>query len=57
MYETWEDRYRVFSNRFLRAIQRGLENARQEGGEMGRASSGASKVLKEAVAYGTGIAV
>ncbi|KAE8160884.1 Pre-rRNA-processing protein ipi1 [Aspergillus tamarii] len=57
MYETWEDRYRVFSNRFLPAIQRGLENARQEGGEMGRASSGASKVLKEAVAYGQGIAV
>ncbi|KAB8227870.1 rRNA processing protein [Aspergillus alliaceus] len=57
MYETWEDRYRVFANRFLPAIQRGLENARQEGGELGRASSGASKVLKEAVAYGRGIAV
>ncbi|KAE8348533.1 Pre-rRNA-processing protein ipi1 [Aspergillus coremiiformis] len=55
MYETWEDRYRVFAHRFLPALQRGLENARQEGGEMGRASSGASKVLKEAVAYGQGI--
>ncbi|KAF7588607.1 rRNA processing protein [Aspergillus hancockii] len=57
MYETWEDRYRVFASRFLGAVQRGLENARQEGGELGRASSGASKVLKEAVAYGRGIAV
>jgi pre-rRNA-processing protein IPI1 len=54
MYETREDRYRVFSNRFRGAVERGLENARKEGGEIGRASSGASKVLKEAVAYGPG---
>jgi len=52
MYETREDRYRVFANRFMPAMQRGLENARKEGGEIGRASSGASKVLKEAVAAG-----
>lgn len=52
MYETREDRYRVFANRFLPAVQRGLENARKEGGEIGRASSSASKVLKEAVAAG-----
>ncbi|BCR85978.1 IPI1/TEX10 family protein [Aspergillus chevalieri] len=50
MYETREDRYRVFAHRFMPAVQRGLENARKEGGEIGRASSGASKVLKEAVA-------
>lgn len=54
MYETREDRYRVFSNRFRGAVERGLENARKEGGEVGRASSNASKVLKEAVAYGPG---
>lgn len=54
MYETREDRYRVFANRFMKAVERGLENARKEGGELGRASSGASKVLREAVAYGPG---
>lgn len=54
MYETREDRYRVFSNRFKPAVERGLENARKEGGEVGRASSGAVKVLKEAVSYGSG---
>lgn len=55
MYETREDRYRVFSSRFQTPIERGLENARKEGGEIGRASSGASKVLKNAVSYGPGI--
>ncbi|PKX96148.1 IPI1/TEX10 family protein [Aspergillus novofumigatus IBT 16806] len=54
MYETREDRYRVFENRFLGAVQRGLEGARSEGGEVGRASAGVSKVLKEAIAYGPG---
>ncbi|OJJ43149.1 hypothetical protein ASPZODRAFT_154861 [Penicilliopsis zonata CBS 506.65] len=54
MYETREDRYRVFSNRFMKAVQLGLENARKEGGELGRASAGATKVLKEASAYGVG---
>ncbi|RHZ43505.1 rRNA processing protein [Aspergillus turcosus] len=54
MYETREDRYRVFANRFLGAVQRGLEGARSEGGEVGRASAGVNKVLKEAIAYGPG---
>ncbi|EAW08913.1 IPI1/TEX10 family protein [Aspergillus clavatus NRRL 1] len=54
MYETREDRYRVFASRFLGAVQRGLEGARGEGGEVGRASAGVSKVLKEAIAYGPG---
>jgi len=54
MYETREDRYRVFSSRFHPAMERGLKSAREEGGEMGRASSGVTKVLKEAVAYGPG---
>ncbi|KAE8145818.1 Pre-rRNA-processing protein ipi1 [Aspergillus avenaceus] len=52
MYETWEDRYRVFSTRFMSAVERGVENARKEGGELGRAISGVSKVLKESSAYG-----
>jgi pre-rRNA-processing protein IPI1 len=54
MYETREDRYRVFQHRFLPAIDRGLKSAREEGGELGRASSSVNKVLKEAVAYGPG---
>lgn len=54
MYETREDRYRVFSSRFLPAIERGIKSAREEGGELGRASSGVSKVLKEALSYGPG---
>ncbi|KAJ5887414.1 Pre-rRNA-processing protein ipi1 [Penicillium taxi] len=54
MYETREDRYRVFESRFMPAIQRGLKSAREEGGELGRASSGVAKVLKGAVAYGPG---
>lgn len=54
MYETREDRYRVFSTRFQQAMERGLKSAREEGGELGRASSGVTKVLKEAIAYGPG---
>lgn len=54
MYETREDRYRVFSTRFLQAMERGLKSAREEGGELGRASSGVSKALKEALSYGPG---
>lgn len=54
MYETREDRFRVFSNRFMPVIERGVKSAREEGGEMGRASSGVSKVLKEAISYGPG---
>lgn len=54
MYETREDRYGVFSDKFLRAVERGLENARKEGGEVGRASAAVSKVLKEAKSYGAG---
>lgn len=54
MYETREDRFRVFSSRFHPAIERGLKGAREEGGELGRASSGVTKALKEAIAYGPG---
>ncbi|KAF7717943.1 Pre-rRNA-processing protein [Penicillium ucsense] len=54
MYETRGDRFRVFSTRFLPAVERGLKSAREEGGELGRASSGVTKVLKEALSYGSG---
>ncbi|KAL4794905.1 Pre-rRNA-processing protein ipi1 [Aspergillus venezuelensis] len=49
MYETREDRWRVFVSRgFLEAVQKGVEGVRAEGGEVGRASVGAWKVLGEA---------
>lgn len=54
MYETREDRYRVFAARFMPAVNRGLMSAREEGGELGRASSGVTKVLKEASSYSAG---
>jgi pre-rRNA-processing protein IPI1 len=47
MYETREDRYRVFSERFRTSIERGVDNARKEGGEVGRASAAVAKVLRE----------
>ncbi|OJD25281.1 hypothetical protein ACJ73_03352 [Blastomyces percursus] len=50
MYETREDRFRIFSERFLTAVERGVSLARQEGGEVGRASASVRKVLKEAIA-------
>ncbi|KAJ6020403.1 Pre-rRNA-processing protein ipi1 [Penicillium herquei] len=54
MYETREDRYRVFATRFLPAVDRGLKSAREEGGELGRAASSVTKVLKGALSYGPG---
>lgn len=48
MYETREDRYRVFSEKFRIPIERGVENARKEGGDVGRASAAVAKVLREA---------
>ncbi|GKZ24353.1 rRNA processing protein [Aspergillus brasiliensis] len=48
MYETREERFRVFKGKFLVPVERGLESARQDGGEVGRASAAVTKVLKEA---------
>ncbi|WEW56708.1 rRNA processing protein [Emydomyces testavorans] len=48
MYESPEDRLRVFAQRFQQPIQRGIDAARKDGGEVGRASAGVSRVLKEA---------
>lgn len=47
MYESREDRLRVFGDMFRKAIERGADNARKEGGEVGRASAAVFKVLRE----------
>jgi pre-rRNA-processing protein IPI1 len=49
MYESREDRMRVFADFFRKAIERGVENARKEGGEVGRASAAVFKVLRGTV--------
>ncbi|KAL4951270.1 Rix1 complex component [Aspergillus filifer] len=55
MYETREDRWRVFvSKGFLEAVEKGVEGARAEGGEVGRASVGVWKVLGEAKGVANG---
>ncbi|KAN0070397.1 Rix1 complex component involved in 60S ribosome maturation domain containing protein [Elaphomyces granulatus] len=40
--------YRIFRDLFLKPIERGVENARKEGGDVGRASAALAKVLTEA---------
>lgn len=47
MYENREDRLRVFAETFQKAIERGVNNARKEGGETGRASAAVAKVLRD----------
>lgn len=47
MYESREDRVRVFTKLFRTAVDKGLSTARQEGGEVGRASAIITKILKE----------
>ncbi|KAL4963940.1 IPI1/TEX10 family protein [Aspergillus stella-maris] len=55
MYETRVDRWRVFVSRgFLEAVEKGVEGARAEGGEVGRASVGVWKVLSEAKGVANG---
>ena len=54
MYETREDRFRVFSSRFMKPVERGLESVRKEGGELGRASTAVNKVLREAISSRAG---
>ncbi|KAI5286209.1 rRNA processing protein [Ascosphaera aggregata] len=46
MYETVEDRLRVYRQRFMTPVECGLAAAKQEGGETGRASAAVYKVLK-----------
>ena len=47
MYEGFEERRKLFARRFSVAFERGLDGARSEGGEVGRAAAGAQKVLGE----------
>ncbi|KAL8974250.1 MAG: hypothetical protein Q9197_001503 [Variospora fuerteventurae] len=47
MYEDREDRQKVFQRRFRAPIERGLEAAKQEGGEVGRAAAGVQKIISE----------
>ena len=50
MYEDREDRQRIFHKRFFKAIERGIEAVRREGGELGRAAAAISKVMSEGMA-------
>ena len=47
VYEDREARQRIFHMRFQQAIERALEAAKREGGEVGRAAAGVKKVLVE----------
>lgn len=50
MYIDREDRQRVFHARFQAAVRVGVENAKKEGGEAGRAAAVLTKVLMEGMA-------
>ncbi|KAL4805794.1 Rix1 complex component [Aspergillus unguis] len=55
MYETRDDRWRVFCSRgFLGAVEKGVEAARSEGGEVGRVSAGVAKALIQARGWNEG---
>ena len=43
--EDRQDRQRIYLKRFETAVRRGLETAKREGGEIGRAASAAEKVI------------
>ncbi|MCJ1250369.1 rRNA processing protein [Trapelia coarctata] len=49
MYEDREERQKIFSGRFRQAYQRGLESAKHEGGEVGRAAASLTRFLSETV--------
>lgn len=53
MYESREDRLRVFSQKYHQPVERGVNAAKKDGGEIGRAAAGLGKVLREATAYAT----
>ena len=50
MYEDREDRQRIFHKRFFKAIERGTDAIRREGGELGRAAAAITKVVVEGMA-------
>ena len=45
MYVEREDRQAVFSRRFQAAVQNGIDSAKKEGGEVGRAAASVGKAL------------
>lgn len=47
IYEDREDRQRIFQKWFQGPIERGVEAAKQEGGEVGRAASSVQKAVNE----------
>ena len=47
MLEDRDDRRRVFDTSFRPAVEMGLEGARKEGGEVGRAAAALTKALRE----------
>ena len=47
VYEDREDRQRIFRKMFQQAIEKGLENAKGEGGEVGRAAASMWKIVVE----------
>ena len=56
MYEDREERQRVFHTRFERSIKNGLEAAKKEGGEVGRAAATAVKAITEGMGVYSAIA-
>ncbi|KAL8711781.1 MAG: hypothetical protein Q9225_007073 [Loekoesia sp. 1 TL-2023] len=49
IYEDREARQRVFQKRFRGSIERGVEAAKQEGGEVGRAATSVQKAVNESM--------
>ncbi len=47
MYVEREDRQRIFQKRYYAIVSSGVEAAKREGGEVGRAAAGVAKVLAE----------
>ena len=47
MYEDREDRQSIYHKRFRQAVDKGLDAAKREAGEVGRAAAGVKKVLIE----------
>ena len=47
MYVECEERQRIFQKRFNAVVASGVEGAKREGGEVGRAAAGVAKALAE----------
>jgi pre-rRNA-processing protein IPI1 len=55
MYIDREDRQRVFHKRFQAAVEKGVDNARKEGGEAGRAAAVLVKILRDGMSDYSGV--